>query len=463
MKSIWIFLLLSLCVWTASAQHVYLLQTNAASAGGERSSSPNYRMTNSVGSSAIGSSSSPAYTAGNGFIGEVNKLAGFFGSTVAVEDGWNLLSVSKKTGDYRKSVLFPSSSSNAFVFKGTYVERETLKNGEGYWLKFSGNQLITLPGVQITVDTIPVVPGWNLIGSISSTIGTGSITQIPPGIVTSNYFGYNGGYYTAGSIEPGKGIWVKVNNNGQLVLNSLVLLPSTEAASSDHELAEGLNILSVETVDGTKKPYRQELLFGAAAARGGASKTFELPPRAPASKLDVRFPSNRYVAHFAETTIELPVSIQSTAAALRVTLTMNETNGRRYSLVERTDGKVTAEHHLGEGSSVTIVPSEGKTFAIRVEQLPVSYALEQNYPNPFNPTTTIRYSLPVAGHVTLKIYDLLGQEVVTLIDGEQEAGYQSVVWDASNAASDVYFYRVTATKRGTATTFSDMRKMTLVK
>jgi hypothetical protein len=78
------------------------------------------------------------------------------------------------------------------------------------------------------------------------------------------------------------------------------------------------------------------------------------------------------------------------------------------------------------------------------DQLPESYNLMQNYPNPFNPSTTINYELPKSSHVTLKIYNTLGQEVATLVNAVEEPGYKSVEWNASGAASGVYFYRLQA-------------------
>ena len=77
-------------------------------------------------------------------------------------------------------------------------------------------------------------------------------------------------------------------------------------------------------------------------------------------------------------------------------------------------------------------------------RLPESFALEQNYPNPFNPSTTIRYELPHAAHVTLRVYNTLGQEVAMLVNETKSAGVYTVQFEAGNLASGVYFYRLEA-------------------
>ena len=89
--------------------------------------------------------------------------------------------------------------------------------------------------------------------------------------------------------------------------------------------------------------------------------------------------------------------------------------------------------------------------------VPEAFSLAQNYPNPFNPTTTIEYQLSVNTRVTLKVYNILGQEVATLVDGEQKAGYYNMRWDATRFASGVYIYRI-ATKD-----FVRTKKMLLLK
>ncbi len=89
--------------------------------------------------------------------------------------------------------------------------------------------------------------------------------------------------------------------------------------------------------------------------------------------------------------------------------------------------------------------------------LPGKFILYQNYPNPFNPSTVISFQLPVNSHVTLKVFDVLGREVATLVDGTLEAGNHTVTFAPYELVAGIYFYKVTAGK------FSYMRKAVLVK
>ncbi|MBU1421963.1 MAG: T9SS type A sorting domain-containing protein, partial [Bacteroidetes bacterium] len=77
-------------------------------------------------------------------------------------------------------------------------------------------------------------------------------------------------------------------------------------------------------------------------------------------------------------------------------------------------------------------------------ELPAAFRLEQNYPNPFNPVTTIEYHIPVSAHVLLKVFDLLGREVATLVNEGKAVGVHTIHYDASGLAGGVYFYRIQA-------------------
>jgi hypothetical protein len=91
------------------------------------------------------------------------------------------------------------------------------------------------------------------------------------------------------------------------------------------------------------------------------------------------------------------------------------------------------------------------------QEIPTEYKLLQNYPNPFNPTTQIKYSIPKNSFVTLKVYNLLGQEVTTLFEGYQQRGNYTATFDGSRLASGVYLYRLTAEN------FLDIKKTILIK
>ncbi len=91
-----------------------------------------------------------------------------------------------------------------------------------------------------------------------------------------------------------------------------------------------------------------------------------------------------------------------------------------------------------------IVAASNKKVNKPVNLIPTVFALHQNYPNPFNPTTTIKYDLPKDVKVVIKVYDILGRLVTTLINENQKAGYYQVQFNGNNLASGVYFYRIEA-------------------
>ena len=94
----------------------------------------------------------------------------------------------------------------------------------------------------------------------------------------------------------------------------------------------------------------------------------------------------------------------------------------------------------------TITSSTGEKWTKQLDvsvNPPDHFELYQNYPNPFNPSTTISYLLPADTRIILKIYNSIGQEVTTLVNGERSAGYNEEVWNASNVATGMYIYQLT--------------------
>ncbi len=107
-----------------------------------------------------------------------------------------------------------------------------------------------------------------------------------------------------------------------------------------------------------------------------------------------------------------------------------------------------------EDISANFTINETTTSVRILEENPLIFGLNSNYPNPFNPSTKIEYSIPTSGFVTLRVYDAIGRNVQTLISEYQEANYYSVIFDASNLSSGIYFYRLKVGKN-----FVDTKKM----
>ena len=122
---------------------------------------------------------------------------------------------------------------------------------------------------------------------------------------------------------------------------------------------------------------------------------------------------------------------------------------------------VIAAHTGGFGAgqySVRSLCFDGPGVAV-----PNSYALHQNYPNPFNPATLINYDLPKHSRVTLDIYNILGQKIVTLVNDVQAAGFKSVKWEADAYSSGLYIYKLDAKSRDGNQKYNSIKKMILIK
>ena len=142
--------------------------------------------------------------------------------SVDVKSGWNLVSLPLSVADARKVTVFPTAVSNAFAYMpgSGYVVADTLQHGVGYWMKFSSDQTVAIVGAGTTHDSIPLIHGWNLIGSISYPVPISSIAQSPPDNLGGNFWElYGGNFSLAGTVTPGYGYWVFAQSDGWLTLD----------------------------------------------------------------------------------------------------------------------------------------------------------------------------------------------------------------------------------------------------
>jgi hypothetical protein len=270
---------------------------------------------------------------------------------IAIAENWNMLSLPVTVDDRKKSTLFPSAVTSAFAYQGSYVTKDTLSYGNGYWLKFAGAGQAALTGVIREEDSVDVAGQWNMIGSISFPVRISAIGSDPPGLVVSNFFTYSpaGVYVISDTIKPGRAYWVKSGQPGKLILSSASNIPAE-------------NLVRI-------------------VPQG------ELPPSPPGVR-----------------------------------------------------------------------PGEAKN-------IPAEYMLHQNYPNPFNPWTTIQFDVPAGSSVTINVYNILGQEVSTLVKNKHfEAGQYEETYDASALASGVYYYEILAAGQdASSATYRSVRKMVILR
>jgi photosystem II stability/assembly factor-like uncharacterized protein len=165
--------------------------------------------------------------------------SGYDTARLVVHAGWNLLSLPVAVQNGRKSVLFPTARSEAFMYNGGYNKRDTLLPGVGYWLKFAALETIKIAGQYFTQDTVHLRSRWNMVGSLSTPVPISTIHSDPSDIIIPNYFGYQpgSGYYPATVLEPGKGYWVKASQVGTMKrfcwedIDSILLAPANTSTT----------------------------------------------------------------------------------------------------------------------------------------------------------------------------------------------------------------------------------------
>jgi len=237
----------------------------------------------------------------------------------------------------------------------------------------------------------------------------------------------------------------------------------------------------------------EELTFDYSDAIGTTVATLTIIPDFPATR---NYGSVNYWDYIRFTPQVVPVEFTSFTGGFvgnNVELkwsTATELNNRGFEIQRSANGSAFATIAFVEGNGTTTENQQYSftdrniesrvNYAYRLKQidyngtleyssvvnigftLPLEFLLEQNYPNPFNPSTSIAYAVPVKSDVTLEVYNLIGQKITTLVQGEVEAGKHTAQFNASSMSSGLYLFKLTAVGEN-GSQFTSSKKMTLLK
>lgn len=361
--------------------------------------------------------------------------------------GWNLLSIPVEAYDMRPPSLFLDKTARAFGYAAGYVSPAKVSTGKGYWIKFKAAGTYSVCGAYAD-GSIDVAIGWNLIGPHNQSRPAASVTKNPTTTILSSYYGYEGNtIVVTDSLEAGFGYWVNSNKVAVLTVGAgkTDLPPSPRPLLAQAE-DPAWAILTLETATGS----RQQLYVSKRPLTGDEQFTYELPPPAPEGAFDARFATGLQVAAL----FGGPATIALREAAYPLKVTVQNLPGEALYL---TDGAGRSAFYAAaqEGRPALITePFESIRVTLGTQQVGAEspeaaegFALYPGYPNPFATTTTLRYELPEATPVRLRIFNALGQTVVSVEHALKPAGQHAYEFDARSLAAGLYYFTLEARGR----------------
>jgi len=375
--------------------------------------------------------------------------------------GWQMVSVTQRqapVANYASSLLFPLMT--PFGYDGGYFPATEMYPRLGYWINFpvlAADRTFRQHGQYVTHDTIPLVAGWNLVGSLANSYSTGTITLSPPGNHLSNFFGYTGSYLPTTTILPRQAYWVKADSDGYYVASAPMSVPKAFELNP----RDAWNWISITDKDGNT----QALYFVEDKDNRIALRDYEMPPMFPVRGFTVKYSSGRMLETYGPSVGEgkdFGIDVNVAKGPFTIGWMINTKEAKRYSVVDPVSGKVVKL--VGEGS-VTGFKAGTRTLTLQVNTgsaLPREFSLSQNYPNPFNPSTRVEVGLPEQARLQVAVYNILGQKVATIVDEMRDAGFHTLVWNGTTdngvaVSSGVYFVRMNAG------TFTGIRKVLMMK
>lgn len=350
-------------------------------------------------------------------------------ATINLNAGWNLLSVPLVLDDMSSENIFPTASAPVYGFDQTYVIASELLPGNGYWVKADVANTLYF-NAEAPEGNIELTADWNLVGPFEKAIAVNDLTTVPVNIITTQFYGFGSNYFVADTLKPGKGYWVKASQDGSI---------QTDVSVKKSRITEDVNLagyLNIRDRDGNNVR-----LF--VSDDKVNTSFYELPPMAPGNIADARFDDNTGMI------------VKGDVKSLHLT-NMN------YPVFVSTDIEGISVNGIKIGKDVIKITDGSDFLSVAYQDLPENYELSQNYPNPFNPSTVIKFAIPEAGTVNIKIYNSLGEEITKLASGVYEAGSYNLEFMANDLPSGIYFYSMEYTG-SQGNSFTDVKKMMLIK
>ena|GEM_PF-3492478 len=386
-------------------------------------------------------------------------------SRVQYTTGWNMIGLPVEVDNPHYRTLFNDAMANTlWGFRGQrFYSADNLEYGNGYWLRFAASGMVDIPGRPIDELKLSLNRGWNLIAGTACPVAMPDVID-PDGIIVPNtLFKWDSGYTQTDIIHPGRGYWVYTNAEGSIGLACIERTAGERVLAKETSTRDRIGLSGYHRLEfASSTGNSRDLFFGARLDEGTSYDSFRLPPVPPQGAFDIRFTGDTYM------TKEFggEILIQAAEEHFPLTLKIEVPDDRTFVLTEFQGETIITEHMLDYQSELMLVNSEVDRLQLReysaTAEVPLQYSLSQNYPNPFNPVTTIQYQIPEQVSVRLEIYNMLGQQVRSLVNDVQEAGYYSVTWNGHNntgqeVSSGLYLYRIQAGE------FVETRKLILMK
>lgn len=365
-----------------------------------------------------------------------------------INKGWNLVSMPVLPGNTTWNQVYQNAQAEPIYFAANDYRNppnSLLEFGRGYFVKYGDIRDEYIAGIRVNGTSdgtgnlnykVRMEDGWSTIGAMSAPKSVTSIRvvhldgQTNSPVVSGDVYRYNTdkGYESVSRLDPGFGYWVNISK-GPGYLSIKENDPRESVSDNPREIA--INASSKVTI--SDNGHREGTVYLMNSNLNIDMNQFNLPPVPPAGMFDVRFNNGRYI----DNSDERVINFRGTEYPVAITI---ENPTANYNVIDTRTNTVLGTIEQGKTSSVVIDNYSVKSVKIMSASSGVlSNGLAFN-----NATSVVSYSIADNANVTMKVYNMLGQEVATLVSEAKNAGSYNVNFDASNLQSGVYMVKMTA-------------------